>query len=299
MNNYKNTNIPKLAKYSSAWYECYPAERYCLGVVGSSLGGLLGLEHDVLDNDLSVSVAGELDPGSVGLQDTRGDEEVVDVTLGGNPSLALVGADLQALGAAGGVLDGGGEPVLRGTTVHVDAEGIGDGTLDELPLDTVDTTRGQAASELRPGGRGHVKVVLVAIGLVGNLFGNRLADVTSSVRSMRKTHHHNDLLALVRDTDATTTVVAGVPELLRHAGGTINSRRQNVVGKSTGTLLPAVLFLAVEAVSGAHANVERTSEQVTVGGRVGAQKTRAGLQREGCKSQSGGKKSRHFVEVRV
>lgn len=159
---------------------------YCLGVVGGGLGGLLGLEHDVLDNDLSVNVAGELDPGSVGLEDTRGNEEVVDVTLGGNPSLALVGADLQALGAASGVLDGGGEPVLGGTTVHVDAEGVGDGALDELPLDAVDTTSGKAAGELRPGVGGHVEVVLVATGLVGDLFGNRLADVISSVRSTTK-----------------------------------------------------------------------------------------------------------------
>lgn len=92
-------------------------------------------------------------------------------------------------------------------------------------------------------------------------------------------------------------MVAGVPEFLRHAGGTIDGRRQSVIGEGTGTLLPAVLFLAVEAVPGALANVERTSEQVTVARRVGAQKTRAGLQREGCKSQSGGEKSGHFVGI--
>ena len=82
-------------------------------------------------------------------------------------------------------------------------------------------------------------------------------------------------------------MVAGVPEFLRNAGGTIDGRGQNVVGESTGTLLPAVLFLAVEAVPGAHANVDSTSEQVTVVRRVRAQETCAGLQREGCKSQSG------------
>ena len=87
---------------------------------------------------------------------------------------------------------------------------------------------------------------------------------------------------------------AGVPKLLRNAGRTIDGRRQSVVGECTSTLLPAVLFLAVEAVSGAHADVETTSKQVTVARRVGAQKTRAGLQRKGGKSQSGGKKSRHF-----
>ena len=61
-------------------------------------------------------MAGELDPSSVGLEDTGGDEEVVGVALSGDPSGALVGADLQGLGAAGGVLDGGGEPVLGGST---------------------------------------------------------------------------------------------------------------------------------------------------------------------------------------
>jgi hypothetical protein len=174
-----NTCTQQPVKFSSTLYECYPTETYCLGVVGSGLGGLLGLEHDVLDNDLSVSVAGELDPGSVGLQDTRGDEEVVDVTLGGNPSLALVGADLQALGAASSVLDGGSEPVLGSTTVHNDLKRVGDGALDELPLDAVDAAARHAAGELGPGGRGHVEVVLVSISLVGDLFGNELVDVIS------------------------------------------------------------------------------------------------------------------------
>lgn len=158
-------------------YECEPAETYCLGVVGGGLGGLLGLENDVLDNDLSVDVAGELDPSSVGLQDTGGNEEVVDVTLGGDPGLALVRADLQALGATSGVLDGCGEPVLGGTTVHVDGKRVGDGALDELPLDAVDSAGGEAVCELEPGGRSHVEVVLVAISLVGDLFGNELVDV--------------------------------------------------------------------------------------------------------------------------
>lgn len=159
---------------------------YCLGVVGGGLGGLLRLEHDVLDNDLSVSVAGELDPSSARLQDTRGDEEVVDVTLGGDPGLALVGADLKALGAAGCVLDGGSEPVLGSTAVHVDAERSGDGALDELPLDVVDAAGGDTASELGPGGRGHVEVVLVSTRLVGDLFVNGLVDVISSIESTRE-----------------------------------------------------------------------------------------------------------------
>ena len=179
--NYETTIIKQTShkrfKYPPTLYECYPAEMYSLGVVGGGRGRLLGLEHDVLDNDLGVHVAGELDPSSVGLEDTRGDEEVVGVTLGGNPSLALVGADLQALGTTGSVLDGGSEPVLGSTTVHVDAERAGDGALDELPLDAVDTTGGEAVRELGPGGRGHVEVVLVAISLVGDLFESELVDV--------------------------------------------------------------------------------------------------------------------------
>lgn len=67
------------------------------------------------------------------------------------------------------------------TTVHVDAEGVGDGALDELPLDAVDATGRDAAGELGPGRRGHVEVVLVAISLVGDLFGNELVDDISSI----------------------------------------------------------------------------------------------------------------------
>ena len=158
----------------------------CLGVVGSGLGGLLGLENNVLDNDLSVNVAGELNPSSVGLQDTGGDEEVVGVTLGGNSGLALVGADLQALGAASGVLNGCSKPVLGSTTVHVDGERVGDGALHELPLDAVDSAGREAVCELGPGGRGHVEMVLVAISLVGDLFGNELVDIISSIGCTRK-----------------------------------------------------------------------------------------------------------------
>jgi hypothetical protein len=143
---------------------------HCLSIVGGGLGDLLGLEHDILDGDLSAGVAGKLDPRSVGLQDTGSDEEVVGVAGGGNPSLALISADLQALSTASGVLDSRGEPVLGGTTVHVDVQRSLDGALDELPLDAVNTAGGEAVGEFRPSSRGHVEVVLVAAGLVGDLF---------------------------------------------------------------------------------------------------------------------------------
>jgi hypothetical protein len=233
-------------------------------------------------------VAGELDPGGGRLQNTGSNEEVVGVTLGRDPSLAFVGADLQALGTAGGVLHSSCEPVLGSTTVHVNAERVGDGALNELPLDTVNSTCGDAAGEFGPGGRSHVEMVLVSTSLVGNLFGNKSVDVHSFGRTSIN-YHHNDLLSLVSNADATTAVRAGVPDVLRHTGRSIDGRGQSVVGESACTVLPAVLFLAVQPVASAHASVQITTEQVAVGRRVRAQETCAGLQSKGCESQSGGK----------
>lgn len=144
----------------------------CLLVVRRGLGNRVGLQLNVLDNDLSSSVAGQLDPSGAALQRVSSLEEVVDVAGGLDPSLALVNADLERLGAAGGVLDRCGEPVLRSTLVHVDLERRGDGALDELPLDAVDAATGHAVGEFGPGVRGHVQVVLVAASLVGDLFSN-------------------------------------------------------------------------------------------------------------------------------
>jgi hypothetical protein len=124
-------------------------------------------------------VAGELDPGGGRLEDTGSNEEVVGVTLGSDPGLAFVRADLQALGTAGGVLNSCCEPVLGSTAVHVNAQRVGDGALDELPLDAVNATCGDAAGEFGPGGGSHVEVVLVSTGLVGDLFGNESVDVHS------------------------------------------------------------------------------------------------------------------------
>jgi hypothetical protein len=115
-------------------------------------------------------VAGQLDPSRAALERVLGLEEVVDVAGGLDPGLALVNADLDGLGAASGVLDGRSEPVLGSSLVHVDGEGRGDGALDELPLDAVDAAGGEAVGQLGPGVRGHVEVVLVAAGLVGDLF---------------------------------------------------------------------------------------------------------------------------------
>jgi hypothetical protein len=192
-----------------------------LSIVGGGLGDLLGLEHNVLDNDLSVGMAGELDPGSGRLQDTGSNEEVVGVALGGDPSLALVGADLQALGTASGVLNSSCEPVLRSTAVHVNAQRVGDGALDELPLDTVNSACGDAAGEFGPGGGSHVEMVLVSASLVGDLFGNESVGVHSFDRTSG-TYHYNDLLSFVSNADATTAVRAGVPDVLRHTGRSID-----------------------------------------------------------------------------
>ena len=160
----------KVAASSGGTYPPLPFRPSRLLVVGGRLSNALGLEHDILDNDLGVRVAGQLDPGGATLEGVLGLEEVVDVAGGLNPGLALVDADLEGLGAARGVLDGGSKPVLRGALVHVDGQRGGDGALDELPLDAVDAAGGEAVGQLGPGVGGHVEVVLVAAGFVGDLW---------------------------------------------------------------------------------------------------------------------------------
>jgi hypothetical protein len=116
---------------------------------------------------------------------------------------------------------------------------------------------------------------------------------------VKGTYHHNDLLSLVCNADATTAVLAGVPDVLRHTGRSINGGGQSVVGESACALLPAVLFLAVQSIASTHASVQITTEQVTVGSRVRAQETCAGLQSKGCESQGGGKYGGHGVMIGV
>jgi hypothetical protein len=53
------------------------------------------------------------------------------------------------------------------------------------------------------------------------------------------TYHSNLLLSLVHNLNTSTTVVTVVPYVLRHAGGTINGGRQNIIDKSARPILPA------------------------------------------------------------
>lgn len=143
---------------------------YRLCVVLGALGDLLRLEHNILHNHLGISVARDLDPSLVGVENAIGDEKVVGVALGRLPGLALVGADFQALGAASGVLDGRREPVLGSTAVHVDAQRVFDGALDPLPFDAVHAAAGGVVGQFVPCVGRHVQVVLVAgVGFVGDL----------------------------------------------------------------------------------------------------------------------------------
>ena len=52
----------------------------------------------------------------------------------------------------------------------MDNQRVSDGALDELPLDAVDAAGGEAVGQLGPGVGGHVEVVLVAAGFVGDLW---------------------------------------------------------------------------------------------------------------------------------
>ena len=66
--------------------------------------------------------------------------------------------------------------------MHVDGKRCGDRARHELPFDAVDAagaSAGSDASQLLPGVGGHVQMVLVAAGLVRDLF-TRLADYHAS-----------------------------------------------------------------------------------------------------------------------
>lgn len=113
------------------------------------------------------------------------------------------------------------------------------------------------------------------------------------------TYHDDEGLALVGDANAATALAAGLPDILGDTCGAIDGGRKSVVGESTGTVLPAVFFLAVQAIASAHASVQGAAKQVTVVRRVGRQKTGAGLQRESCESDGGRDESRHFDGVLI
>jgi hypothetical protein len=130
-------------------------------------------------------VASQPDPSRTATERISRLEEVVDVAGRLDPGLALVDADVQGLGAASRVLDGRGKPVLRGALVHVDCQRGGDGALDELPFDAVDAAAGHAAGQFGPGVGGHVEVVLVAAGFVGDLISKLASELMDGTVGLR------------------------------------------------------------------------------------------------------------------
>lgn len=64
------------------------------------------------------------------------------------------------------------------------------------------------------------------------------------------TYHNLDGLTLVSDLNATTTVGALVPDLVRNTSTAIDTRRQVVSNEAAGTILPAVFLSTAVAVTG-------------------------------------------------
>lgn len=138
--------------------------------VGSALCDLATLESNVLDNDLLVVDAGDTNPSRVAGQSSLEHPHVGVLEVTSLPGLSVVAADIDSLDTVGHVLNGSSKPVLGGTTVHVDLEGSrSERALNPLPLDAIDTTCTHTVGELLPGRGGHVEMVLVASGSVGDL----------------------------------------------------------------------------------------------------------------------------------
>lgn len=156
------------SKSTASQHDCPSV--HCLKV-GGTLGDLAGLEGNVLDDDLLVVDAGNTDPGGVGGQISLEDIHVGVLEGGAAPCLAAVAAHVNSLSAVGSVLDGSGEPVLGGSTVHVDLERSGsrERACNPLPLDAIDTAAGHTVGQFRPGSRGHVKMARIPARLVCHL----------------------------------------------------------------------------------------------------------------------------------
>jgi hypothetical protein len=254
-------------------------------VVDGALGGLARGHVNILDNDSVTVLRGGSDPGSLGSSSsTSGKSEVVvHVSRGRLPGLTAVGTDLKLGGTETSVEDGGSKPVLRRASVHLDLETIGDGARDKLPLDR-DLAEVLVGDLSKHVGR-HVQVVLVAASLVGNLKNCLAQDLRYS--NLTSSYHGNLFsTTLVNDTHTAAAISPVSPDGLRDAGGAIDGRGEDVVGKGASALLPACLLTTALTVPGTHASVQSSLRQSRVGRGCRGSKC------ERCKHQSRGQRRR-------
>jgi len=111
-----------------------------LGVVGSSSDNSVAGHWNVLDNDLSVGLAGDPDPGRAGANTGRDLEEVVSLSCSDLPGVARVGRHLHLGGAFVCVHHLRTEPVCGNAALHVDLNVASDiWAADVVPGDVDDT----------------------------------------------------------------------------------------------------------------------------------------------------------------
>jgi hypothetical protein len=254
-------------------------------VVDGALGSLARGHVNILDNDSVTVFRGGSDPSSLGASSSTSGkcEVVVDVSGSWLPGLTAVGTDLKLCGTKTSVEDGGSKPVLRRASVHLDLKTIGDGARDKLPLDR-DLAEVLVGNLCEHVGR-HVQVVLVAASLVGNLKNCLVKDLQYSHWIFS---YHSNLLSttLVNDTHTAAAISPVSPDGLRDAGGAIDGRGEDVVGKGAGALLPASLLTTALTVPGTHASIQGSLKQSRV--RRGCR----GSKCERCEHQSCGQRRR-------
>jgi len=143
-------------------------DEFRLSVVGSSSDDGVARHRDVLDDNLSTSLAGNSNPSRAGSDSTRDLEEVVGLSSSGLPGFARVGRHFHLGSAAVGVDNLGGEPVGRNAGLHVNLDVTDDWARDVVPGD-IDDTLGWSG-ESSKGVREEVEVVgATAWALVDNL----------------------------------------------------------------------------------------------------------------------------------
>lgn len=205
-----------------------------LRVVSSSCNLGIASHGHVLDDDLRSGLAGSADPSGRGTRAAGDLEEVVGLSGGALPSLALIDGNLELVGSQVAVDDLRGEPVLGDAGLHVHLKRTGDRALNVVPGDIDDPLGG--VGEGGEGGREKVEVVGAATGaLVDDLPWLQL--VVFWRGNMGIPYHSGNRFAVrTSDLDAATTLGRVGPVGVGESGSE-DVRRESVGGERAGTTL--------------------------------------------------------------
>ena len=168
----------------------------------------------VLHHDYCARMARDPDPCRRSAN-TGGDlKEVVVRPCRHFPRLAPIGGSLELRGAAVGVDDLSGEPVLRNAGLHVNLEKSGDYfTGNVVPCDVDDAGRWRV--ERRKCIRVEVEVIGTAARALVNDLQHKSGVCYWVVRAEMFSDHSIDCLSVVGDRHTTTTISSGVPVRIR------------------------------------------------------------------------------------